>query len=41
MEVKCKTLNVQLNKKEKILKLVSPELYNIKLYIKNLFNLSE
>ena len=41
MEVKCKTLNVQLNKKEKILNLVSPDLYNLKLDIKNLFNLSD
>ena len=41
MNVKCNSLKVILNKVEKILKLVSPDLYNLKLDIKKLFNLTD
>ena len=41
MNVRCNSLRVILNKEEKILKLVSPDLYNLKLDIKQLFNLTD
>ena len=41
MNVRCNSLRVILNKVEKILNLVSPDLYNLKLDIKRLFNLTD